>query len=139
MDDFVMNEKRSLNYIASGDNNKYSAVICQKIVSAEEKLQRLQIVTLEYSRRKYITTQDLKAVKHYRVYVDRYDDVAHAFVAKIGSEVVASLRLIPNEKLGLPMYTELEVQEKIFPQFKDVVKYTKYEWSQLAKSRSVSE
>lgn len=111
-----------------------SSVECGIAISPEDKLQRLRLVTKEYRKRNYIELEGKKVFRESGIYHDEYESIAHPLISKMGSDVVASLRLIPNTDLGLPINNEKEIWDVIYPEWKEAVKNAPYEWSQLAKA-----
>lgn len=100
-------------------------------LSEDEQYQRRKIVTERYLEAGYITPDDPRMKNG--VYYDDYEDISIPIIAKMGDEVVASVRLIPNSLLkGLPINT----QEDIVIEDTWGAKISKipFEISQLAKS-----
>ena len=96
---------------------------------------RLKVVTERYLDPKinYISPNDLN---DQGFYIDKYEQYSIPLVAKIGCDVVGSLRLIPNtpECIGLPINNEPKIL--IDGVWKQYVLGASYELSQFANSMS---
>ena len=101
----------------------------------EDKCGRLRVVTERYLDPKisYILPTDLN---EQGLYVDEYEKYSIPLVAKIGCDVVGSLRLIPNlpDCIGLPINNEPKIV--IDGKWKQYILSASYELSQFANSMS---
>lgn len=100
------------------------------VLTPEDRIARLFVVTQRYLDASYITSKDLSPGG---LYVDKYEPISIPIVSKIGNEVAASFRLIPNlADVGLPINNEREII--IEPEWQEKIKDIPFELSQLAKS-----
>jgi len=102
-------------------------------VTEKDKIGRLKVVTERYlsPETAYITPSDLSGQG---LYIDQYEACSLPLVAKIGDEVVGSLRLIPNIPGGIGLPINYEPKILIDGEWKQFVLKASYELSQYANS-----
>ncbi len=143
MDDMTTPEKSPMTFEAKDDRlvipnefvvketDNLNIVSCGIAMTESDKRKRLEIVTDRYIRAGYIREDDPRIVDG--VYVDHYETGSIPIVAKIGPEVVASLRLISNTATSrLPINMEEGIE--IYSDWKEKISEAPFELSQLAKS-----
>ncbi len=107
------------------------AVACGIALTEEDKRKRLAIVKDRYVRAGYVLPDDPRLENS--VFIDEYEGIAVPIVAKIGAEVAASLRLIPNSP-AKPLPINAEEAITIDAAWQEKASHAAFEWSQLAKS-----